>query len=149
GINEFYQDTAEAGVDSVLIPDCPIEESDLFHQAAIENNIGPVYICPQNADDQLISELASKSQDYVYVVSRDGVTGADHSQHFSNVRQAERLKLAGCKHPVLGFGISKPEHVERAKTDGFSAAICGSAIVSLIKSRGDQSAFIREMMEMT
>ena len=60
GIDEFYAACERAGVDSVLVADVPVEESAPFRQAALRHNIAPIFICPPNADDDLL------------LVSRDG-----------------------------------------------------------------------------
>src|SRR5690606_5127256 len=78
GIDEFYAECARVGVDSVLIADVPIEESAPFRQAAMRHNIAPIFICPPNADDELLRQIASHGRGYTYLLSRAGVTGAEN-----------------------------------------------------------------------
>ena len=66
GIDEFYAECARVGVDSVLIADVPIEESAPFRQAAMRHNIAPIFICPPNADDELLRQIASHGRGYTY-----------------------------------------------------------------------------------
>ena len=54
GIDEFYAQCEKAGVDSVLVADVPVEESAPFRQAALRHNVAPIFICPPNADDELL-----------------------------------------------------------------------------------------------
>ena len=54
GIDEFYAQCEKVGVDSVLVADMPIEESAPFRQAALRHNVAPIFICPPNADDDLL-----------------------------------------------------------------------------------------------
>jgi tryptophan synthase alpha chain len=44
-----------------------------------------------------------------------------------------KLKSYGAAPALLGFGISKPEHVKAALDSGAAGAISGSAIVQLIE----------------
>lgn len=77
GIDEFYQRCAQVGVDSVLVADVPVVESAPFRTAALRHGIAPIFICPPNADDELLREIASYGRGYTYLVSRAGVTGAE------------------------------------------------------------------------
>ena len=54
GIDEFYAQCEKVGVDSVLVADVPVEESAPFRQAALRHNVAPIFICPPNADDDLL-----------------------------------------------------------------------------------------------
>ena len=76
-LTEFYAECARVGVDSVLVADVPIEESAPFRQAALRHNIAPIFICPPNADDDLLRQIASWGRGYTYLLSRAGVTGAE------------------------------------------------------------------------
>lgn len=82
GIDEFYQRCAEVGVDSVLVADVPVVESAPFRTAALRHGIAPIFICPPNADDELLREIASYGRGYTYLVSRAGVTGAENAPNY-------------------------------------------------------------------
>lgn len=47
----------KVGVDSVLVADVPVEESAPFRQAALRHNVAPIFICPPNADDDLLRNV--------------------------------------------------------------------------------------------
>ena len=49
GLGRFYADCAQAGVDSVLVPDVPVRESARFSRAARQAGVDPVYIAPPAA----------------------------------------------------------------------------------------------------
>ncbi|EPR7375046.1 tryptophan synthase subunit alpha, partial [Escherichia coli] len=74
GIDEFYAQCEKVGVDSVLVADVPVEESAPFRQAALRHNVAPIFICPPNADDDLLRQIASYGRGYTYLLSRAGVT---------------------------------------------------------------------------
>ncbi len=80
GIDAFYAQCARVGVDSVLVADVPVEESAPFRQAAMRHNIAPIFICPPNADDDLLRQIASYGRGYTYLLSRAGVTGCGKSR---------------------------------------------------------------------
>ncbi|VFS55122.1 Tryptophan synthase alpha chain [Kluyvera cryocrescens] len=77
GIDEFYAECARVGVDSVLVADVPVEESAPFRQAAMRHNVAPIFICPPNADEELLRQIATHGRGYTYLLSRAGVTGTE------------------------------------------------------------------------
>ncbi len=78
GIDEFYAQCEKVGVDSVLVL-MPVEESAPFRQAALRHNVAPIFICPPNADDDLLRQIASYGRGYTYLLSRAGVTGTNRT----------------------------------------------------------------------
>ena len=133
GITKFYEQAAAAGVDSVLIADVPLHESKLFRQAAMAQNIAPIYIVPPNVDDDDLRAIASYGRGYTYLLSRAGVTGAETKAAMPTSELIARIRAYNPAPPLLGFGISAPEQVKDAIQSGAAGAISGSAIVKLIE----------------
>ncbi|VEB84067.1 tryptophan synthase subunit alpha [Citrobacter koseri] len=92
GIDEFYAQCEKVGVDSVLVADVPVEESAPFRQAALRYNVAPIFICPPNADDDLLRQIASYGRGYTYLLSRAGVTGAENRAALPLHHLVEKLK---------------------------------------------------------
>ncbi len=137
GIDKFYADMNEAGVDSVLIADLPIRESLPFREAALKHNVAPIFIAPPNASDDTLREVASFGRGYTYILSRAGVTGVDNpvpKKASTASTLIETLEEYNAAPPVLGFGISSPEQVKEALNAGAAGAISGSAVVKIIEN---------------
>lgn len=132
GIDKFYADCAKAGVDSVLIADVPLSESQPFRQAAINHHIAPIFICPPNADDKVIKTIAEYGQGYTYLVSRAGVTGSENKAKQPLNHLIKKLKMYGAPLPIQGFGIAEPTQVKAAIQTGAAGVISGSATVNII-----------------
>ena len=141
GIENFFGMAAEAGVDSVLIADVPVEmfESDglPWAKAAEENGIDLIFIAPPNASDDEVRKIARYSKGYIYLVSRTGVTGAGQEAGHPVARVVNMLKEMKAPPAMLGFGISQPEHVREAIKHGAAGAITGSALVKIIEENLD------------
>lgn len=137
GIDEFYAQCEKVGVDSVLVADVPVEESAPFRQAALRHNVAPIFICPPNADDDLLRQIASYGRAYTYLVSRAGVTGAENRAALPLHHLVEKLKEYHAAPSLQGFGISTPEQVSAAIDAGAAGAISGSAIVKIIEKNID------------
>ncbi len=146
GIDEFYALCAKVGVDSVLVADVPIEESAPFRQAALRHNIAPIFICPPNADDDLLRQIASYGRGYTYLLSRAGVTGAENRAALPLHHLVEKLTEYHAAPALQGFGISAPEQVSAAVEAGAAGAISGSAIVKIIeKNLANPTAMLAEL----
>ena len=130
GLDGFYGRCAAVGVDSVLVADVPARESAPFAQAATDAGVAPVLIATPNAGPATLDRIAEVSQGYTYTVTRAGVTGARARLEGDQARLVAALRERGAAPPVLGFGISQPEHVRAALEAGAAGAISGSAIVS-------------------
>jgi tryptophan synthase alpha chain len=108
-----------------------------------------VFIAPPNADGARLERIARAGEGYTYVTSREGVTGADQRLERDQSALIRALVNFGAPPPVLGFGISRPEHVRAALQMGARGAISGSAVVRLAAEGGDVAAFVREMKQAT
>ncbi|MEQ9857123.1 tryptophan synthase subunit alpha [Pectobacterium versatile] len=157
GVDEFYQRCAQVGVDSVLVADVPVVESAPFRTAALRYGIAPIFICPPNADDELLREIASYGRGYTYLVSRAGVTGAEKRAQLPLNHLVAKLNAYHAAPPLQGFGISDPAQVRETLASGAAGAISGSAIVRIIEKNLNQPdvmlselhAFVSEMKAAT
>ncbi len=139
GIDRFFKDAHEAGIDAVLIADIPtgmLNTCDNFKECAVKNGVDTVLIAPPNASDEVIEKVARLSEGYVYVLSRFGITGTDKESGYP-LELVQKLKEHNAPHTLLGFGISKPEHVKKALEIGVDGAIAGSGVVQLIENNLD------------
>ncbi|WP_293797170.1 tryptophan synthase subunit alpha [uncultured Pantoea sp.] len=140
GIDNFYAQCEAVGVDSVLVADVPLEESAPFRQAAMRHNVAPIFICPPNADDELLREIAAHGRGYTYLLSRAGVTGSENRASLPLNHLIEKLREFNAAPPLQGFGISEPGQVKEAIAAGAAGAISGSAIVKIIERNQNEPA---------
>ena len=140
GIDNFFAMCEANGVDSVLIPDIPVQMMDAcpeWREAAAKHGIELVMISPPNADDETIKRIAEMSQGYVYLVSRAGVTGTERLAGHPMSHSLNLLRTNNAPPCLLGFGISRPEQVKQAIADGADGAISGSVLVELVEKHLD------------
>lgn len=148
GIEDFYQRCAEAGVDSLLIADVPLEESAPYRVAAEKFGLQQIFIAPPNGDEETLKQVAQFGQGYTYLLSRAGVTGADAKAGMPVEHMLSTLNQYNAPPSLLGFGISKPEQVKQAISSGAAGAISGSAVVKVIeKNLDDSEQLLKEMTE--
>lgn len=146
GIDRFYREAHEAGVDGILVADMPVEEADEVYKAALRNYIDPIFLITQTTSDTRIKKIAAKSRGYLYLVAVLGVTGvrdrvsSDALDLLKRVRKYTEVPLA------LGFGISTPAHAKTCADAGADGVIVGSAIVdSISRNLGNPDAMERDL----
>lgn len=144
----FMRDAAQAGADSLLIPDVPTLEAERFVGEMKQAGIEPVLIAASTTPEAALAKIASLSSAYTYCVSRAGITGTHAGGDFS-AELIERLRAVDAPPPIFGFGIANPDHVRSALAAGAVGVICGSAIVGLAQEGGDVAAFVRELKAAT
>ena len=152
GIDAFCDALDDAGADSLLVADVPSLEAEPYAAAARLAGLDLVMISAPNTPPAALKRIADLSDGYSYCVARAGVTGADERLALDHGRLFAALADLGAPLPVLGFGISKPEHVREALDSGAAGVISGSAIVRLIADRRPPSEvadFVRLLKEAT
>lgn len=150
GMERFVRQAAQAGLDGLILPDLSIEEAPLaaewIRQAGLRM---PMLVSPVSppARQQRIAELSSG---FVYYMSVAGITGERDQLPPELIENVRRLREIARQPVVVGFGISKAEHVRQvcSVADG---AIIGSALVRRIMQTldagGDTPAVMRTVHE--
>ncbi len=147
GRDAFYRACSDAGVDSVLVADAPAFEAERFTQAAGAHKVASVMIAATNTPRQTLRRVADLGQGYTYCVARAGVTGVETEMELNHAELFRALEDFGAPPPVLGFGISTPEHVRSALEAGAAGVISGSAIVRIIeRDAAEAAAPVREFV---
>lgn len=144
GIERFAAELARAGADSLLIADVPLLEAAPYAAAARGAGIDHVMIAAHNTPRATLARIAGKGSGYTYCVARPGVTG-EGAVMLDQTALLAALSELGAPPPILGFGISAPDHVAEAIRQGAAGAISGTAIVRLVEARR-QPAEIRRFV---
>jgi len=140
GMNAFCRDAATAGVDGLILPDMPPEESDSLRTAAREQNVDLVFLIAPNSSDERIRTVDECATGFVYAVSVTGLTGSDLDDAPTVDAYLERAQNLVTQNPLLvGFGIKSHEDAMQLSrhTDGF---IVGSALITAISNLWDDAA---------
>ncbi len=146
GVDDFYAQVKECGADSVLIADMPLIEKELVLKFAQKHHIKQIFIASPNASDKDLEQTAMHSQGYIYTLARSGVTGISHALENDASAIIKTLKAFSPTPALLGFGISKKEHIKNAKGMGADGVICGSALVKIIEENlNDENAMLEKI----
>jgi tryptophan synthase alpha chain len=133
GIDRFAASATEAGVDGVIVPDLPPEESGALAAALASRHRDLIFLLAPTSGEQRIHLVAERARGFIYLVSLVGVTGARDRVAGDLAGFVDRVRAATDKPLAVGFGIGTPGQAAQvaALADG---VIVGSA---LIKALGD------------
>ncbi|CAL1356978.1 unnamed protein product [Linum trigynum] len=132
GIGQFMSTVKDAGIHGLVVPDVPLEETELLRKEALKNNIELVLLTTPTTPTERMKAIVEASEGFIYLVSSIGVTGARASVSTKVQTLLQDIKEATTKPVAVGFGISSPEHVQLVAGWGADGVIVGSAMVKLL-----------------
>ena len=139
GVRNFCQAARSSGVDGLILPDLPPEESPLVAAEAQEAGLDMVYLIAPNTPDARITAIDARASGFVYAVSITGLTGSGLGALDTVAAYLQRARRLVKRNPLLvGFGIKTHEtalHLSR-HTDGF---IVGSALIEEVERLWDDA----------
>lgn len=127
GFQRFADEATKAGVDGVLLVDCPLEEAEVLAPLRSAGLKQILLAAPTTAPERM-AQLCEAADGFLYYVSFAGITGAGRlSTQDIAARVADIRKRA--KAPVaVGFGVKDAQSAKAI--GGFAdAVVIGSALV--------------------
>ena len=128
GLTAFANDAAEAGVDGVIVVDCPPEEAEPVLAAFEPAGLALVRLATPTTDDARLPTVVRRTSGFVYYVSVAGVTGVKAADAQAVAPAVERVRAASGLPVAVGFGIRTPEQAA-AVARVADAAVVGTALV--------------------
>ncbi len=118
----------QAGVDGLIVPDLPLEESGELGDGCQAEGLALVGLAAPNTPQARLEEIARRGRGFLYLVSRPGTTGASDCLPTGLADYVGRARRAAPLPVALGFGLSSRAQVRQVAclVDG---VIVGSAIV--------------------
>ena len=137
GAARFAREALDAGVDGVLLVDCPIEE---FAAAAPlrEAGLAQILLAAPTTDDGRLARICASAQGFLYYVSFAGLTGADRLSMDSVRDRVVAVKQLAQVPVAVGFGVR--DAASAATIGGFAdAVVIGSALVDRLADATDSN----------
>lgn len=137
GYDKFFKRCQEAGVDGIIIPDCPFEESKEVSDICYKYDVDLISMIAPTSKERTL-EIAREARGFIYLVSSMGVTGM-RSEIATDIEGiVKEIKTVTDTPVAIGFGINNQEQVKyfSSLVDG---VIVGSAIVNIIKEYGEEA----------
>lgn len=131
GLEKFVRDAASAGLDGVIVPDLPTEESGPFRLLCEGAGIYLIPLLAPTSTDERIAEACRDAKGFIYCVSLTGVTGARDRLALGVGELVARIRKHSDLPVMVGFGVSRREHVEAI--GGFAdGAVVASALLGAV-----------------
>jgi tryptophan synthase alpha chain len=135
GFDVFAKAAAQAGVDGLIVVDCPPEEADPLSDALEAEGISLIRLASPTTDEKRLPAVVRRTSGFVYYVSVAGVTGVKEADADAVAPAVERLRAAAQLPVAVGFGIRTAERAAEVARVA-DAAVVGSALVDEIESAG-------------
>ncbi len=151
GLEKFFGLAKKCMVDGVIVPDLPVEEAGDYKQTANKFGIDTIFLAAPSTSNERLSRIVECSSGFLYLVSHFGVTGAQSTIEDSTIQLVKRvLPFTSGRIPLaVGFGVSKPEHVQRIMAAGADGVIVGSALINLIQKHQENINVMLKELEVT
>lgn len=137
GEEAFATLLAETGADALIVADLPADEAHPLRDTLASHGLDLVPLVAPTSSDARVQRIVPDAGAFVYCVSLVGVTGVRSELPGSLARFLGRLRAATPSPLVVGFGISRPEHLRAVASGGADGAIVASALADLVESSAD------------
>ncbi len=111
--SDFLANAQKAGIDGLLLVDCPLEESQIIREQCMQHDIALIYVITSATSLSRIHKINDHAQGFLYYACRKGTTGMrsalpeDFPQKMQAIKSIVQLPV------IVGFGISNQEMADR------------------------------------
>jgi tryptophan synthase alpha chain len=107
--SDFMSNAKDAGIDGLLLVDCPIEESENVREKCIKHKMDLIYVITPSTTVERVKKISQYAQGFLYYACRKGTTGVRNSLPDDFQQKVESIKAVAHLPVVVGFGISNQE----------------------------------------
>jgi tryptophan synthase alpha chain len=135
GYARFAQEAVRAGVDGVLLVDCPLEESAVL-QPLRDAGLQQILLAAPTTAPTRMAQLCGAAEGFLYYVSFAGITGAAHLSTGDIAARVADIRTRAKAPVAVGFGIRDAASAKAIA--GFAdAVVIGSALVERLAGAMD------------
>ncbi|MFC1709699.1 tryptophan synthase subunit alpha [Candidatus Omnitrophota bacterium] len=148
GLERFAISAKLSGLDGVIVPDLPMEESRELRAILNKYKMHLIDFVAPTTDSSRIKKIAKTSKGFIYYVSLTGVTGIRDKLPKGIINRLNYLKRT-VKTPIcVGFGISGKQQFKYI-TKYCDGAIVGSAIIKKIRENLGNKNLVSKVVSFT
>jgi len=135
GTARFAHEAREAGVDGVLVVDCPVEEIESLAEIHAAGLSRILLAAPTTAETRLRA-ICAAAEGFLYYVSFAGITGADRLSMDDVRGRVATIKREAATPVAVGFGVR--DATSAVAIGAFAdAVVIGSALVARLAGSAD------------
>jgi tryptophan synthase alpha chain len=132
GVEPFLRDALLAGVDGLIVVDCPPEEDEELCEPARRAGLAFIRLATPTTDDIRLPAVLVNASGFVYYVSITGVTGAARPDPSAVCRAVARIKRHTALPVAVGFGVKDAASAAAIATTA-EGVVVGSALVDTVR----------------
>jgi len=147
GLARSVSELVQAGFSGLIVPDLPWDEAAELAALCSRHALALSLLVAPSTTAERATMIASASSDFVYVVSRVGITGAERNVGDGVARRLAELRRLTTKPLAVGFGIDSPATAAQVAhhADG---VVVGSAIIDRMEAAGSGEELVRAVYEL-
>ncbi len=138
GFQKFFEACAKVGVDGLILPDWPLEESESYLPLLNSLDLDLIYLIAPNTPKERIQKIDTLSRAFVYCTAYTGVTGKDNRPSPETERFLQDLNRTLQNPFFIGFGVKTQKDFE-FYTQYASGVIVGSAFIKFLENLNESS----------
>lgn len=147
GIDAYYKKASEVGINYILIPDVPLEESVPFVESSQKHGIAHIFMIAPTTPSERVKKIVETTKHttvkqpiptFLYLVSVTGVTGSHKEVQLETIEFIKRIRSLTDLPLIVGFGINKKEHIQTVMNAGADGIVTCSAIVDIVHNLHNQ-----------
>lgn len=146
GLENFSRRAAAAGVDGLLIVDCPADEAAETRRAFAEHELHQIFLVAPTTTEARVERMAPLAGGFIYYVSLKGVTGSAALDAGALAPAIGSIRARSDVPVAVGFGISTPAQAEAVAAVA-DAVVIGSALVSQLDEAQTSTAAVEIVAE--
>lgn len=136
GLARFSDEARVAGVDGVLLVDCPVEEAAPIDAELQSRGLRRIALVSPTTPLERAGRIAAQASGFLYCVSLAGVTGAGSLRPAEVRERIRELRTVATLPLAVGFGVKDADSA--ARIAGFAdAVVIGSALVQRLAGAQD------------
>jgi tryptophan synthase alpha chain len=139
GVEPFLRDAKAAGVDGLIVVDCPPEEDEEICLPASRAGLAFVRLVAPTTSEDRLPAILDNAAGFIYFVSITGVTGAAAPDVKLVAEAVARLKRHTELPVAVGFGVKNAE-TARAIAETADGVAVGTSVVEAIRLSLDGGA---------
>ena len=144
GYERLAAASVAAGVCGYIVPDLPLDESELLRAALQPHGLALVQMVTPVTPAARLARLCAASQGFVYAVTMTGTTGKSVAKPAEVIEYLARVRAAATVPVCAGFGIRTRAQVE-ALRGAVEGVIVGSALVEVLERGESPQAWLASL----
>ena len=129
--HDIFARAKKAGVDGVLIVDCPLEEAKIYEAPCLQQGLAPIYVVTPATPIERIAKIDKHGKGFLYYACRKGTTGVKAGLPEGFAEKIQEIKTVAHLPIAVGFGISQAEMVQQILQEA-DAFVVGSLFVKAL-----------------